>query len=220
MEALDELGVREQRLVYLVTYSRADLEKAPTRESFAEAVTVGWMQTTGVRVQQWVVAREMHANMTDSTSCKIFHYHMALKIEKRTRWLSVRNWLDEKYGMKVNFSSHHNTYYSAYKYTTKEDAEFTVSHGHPDLQSAIAPRTEKAISSNKQKRKAAKGSSGKEKKGRKRGLSVYDVAEYIQTKKIKSRLQLMSIAAEQNREGKRDLAMFICNRGSKTVDVR
>ena len=28
----------------------------------------------------------------------------------------------------------------------------------------------------------------------------------------------MSIAAEQNREGKRDLAMFICNRGSKTVD--
>ena len=207
MEALDELGVREQRLVYLVTYSRADLEKAPTRESFAEAVTVGWMQTTGVRVQQWVVAREMHANMTDSTSCNIFHYHMALKIEKRTRWLSVRNWLDEKYGMKVNFSSHH-----------KEDAEFAVSHGHPDHPSAIAPRTEKAISSNKQKRKAAKGSSGKEKKGRKRGLSVYDVAEYIQTKKIKSKLQLMSIAAEQNREGKRDLAMFICNRGSKTVD--
>ena len=92
MEALDELGVREQRLVYLVTYSRADLEK----ESFAEAVTVAWMQTTGVRVQQWVVAREMHANMTDNTSCNIFHYHMALKIEKRTRWFSVRNWLDEK----------------------------------------------------------------------------------------------------------------------------
>ena len=98
MEALHELGVREQRLVYLVTYSRADLEKAPTRESFAEAVTEAWMQTTGVRVQQWVVAREMQANMTDSTRCNIFHYHMALKIEKRTRWLSVRNWLDKKYG--------------------------------------------------------------------------------------------------------------------------
>ena len=71
MEALDELGVREQRLVYLVTYSRADLEKAPTRESFAEAVTVTWMQTTGVRVlQQWVVTRELHANMIDSTCSK------------------------------------------------------------------------------------------------------------------------------------------------------
>ena len=50
MEALDELGVREQRLVYLVTYSRADLEKVPTRESFAQAVTLAWMETTGVRV--------------------------------------------------------------------------------------------------------------------------------------------------------------------------
>lgn len=49
MEALDELAVREQRLVYLVTYSRADLEKVPTRESFAEAVTLAWMQTTVVK---------------------------------------------------------------------------------------------------------------------------------------------------------------------------
>ena len=175
------------------------------------------MKTTGVKVQQWVVVHEVHANMTDSTRCNIFHYHVALKIEKRTRWLNVRNWLEEKYGMKVNFSSHHNMYYSAYKYTTK-DAEFAVLHGHPDFQSAIAPRTEKAISSNKQKREAAKESSGKETKGRKRGFSVYDVAECIQMKKIKSRLQLMSIAAEQSREGKRDLAMFICNRGTKSVD--
>ena len=75
-------------------------------------------------------------------------------------------------------------------------------HGHPDLQSAITPRTEKAISSNKQKRKAARENSGKEKKGREGELSVNDVAEYIPTKKIKSRLQLMSIAAEQNREGR------------------
>ena len=37
-------------------------------------------------------------------------------------------------------------------------------------------------------------------------------------KKNKSKLQLMSIAAEQNREGKRDLAMFISNRGTKAID--
>ena len=104
---------------------------------------------------------------------------MALKIEKRTRWLSVRNWLDEKYGMKVNFISHHNTYHRAYKYTTKEDAVSRCHMGTQTFKVQFAPRTEKAISSNKQKRKAAKESSCKEKKGRKRGLSAYDVAEYI-----------------------------------------
>lgn len=54
MEESDQLSVREQRLVYLVTYSRADLEKVPTRKAFAEAVKEAWLKTTGVRVTQWV----------------------------------------------------------------------------------------------------------------------------------------------------------------------
>jgi len=52
MEESEQLTVREQRLVYLVTYSRADLEKVPTRKAFAEAVKEAWLKTTGVRVTQ------------------------------------------------------------------------------------------------------------------------------------------------------------------------
>ena len=55
-EVNDSLHNREQRLVYLVTYSRANVEKVVTREAFAEKVSLGWMEMTGVKVVQWVVA--------------------------------------------------------------------------------------------------------------------------------------------------------------------
>ena len=46
-------------------------------------------------LKQWGVSLEMQTNTADSTFANIFHYHMALKIQKRERWLSVRNLLDE-----------------------------------------------------------------------------------------------------------------------------
>lgn len=141
---------------------------------------------TGVKVVQWVVARELHADAGVSESNS--HYHMAMKLEKRARWLKVRQFLDDRYGIRVNFSAVHNTYYSAYKYATKEDDFCVHSEGHPDLSNARPPRTEKA---------------------------VYEVAQFIQAKNVKSRLQLLSIAASQNREGKTELVEFICNRGGK-----
>ena len=217
-EGGNEVQVREQRIVYLITYSRADLEKIPTRQTFAETVCQAFAETTNATVKQWVVSREMHANTTDSTSAIIFHYHMALKLEKRARWLSVRNLLDERCGVKVNFSSRHNTYYSAYMYTIKEDEECAISDGHPDLRQAKPPRTENAIAGKKRQARRRTNHSSAKRKGRKRGLSVYDVAQLIQAKKITSPLQLMGLASSQNREGITDLAEFICNRGSKVID--
>ncbi|CAB4031920.1 Hypothetical predicted protein, partial [Paramuricea clavata] len=55
-------------------------------------------------------------------------------------------------------------------------------------------------------------------KTRKRQLSVYEVSQLVVNKKIKSRLELLSFAQEQQREGKTDLVQFIANRGSKAVD--
>ena len=66
--------------MYLLTYSRADLEKVPTRDVFAEMVSLAWMKMAGVKVKQWVVARELHADAGASESHS--HYHMALKLEK------------------------------------------------------------------------------------------------------------------------------------------
>ena len=187
--------------MYLLTYSRADWEKVPTRDVFAEMVSLAWMEMAGVKVIQWVEARELHADTGASESHS--HYHMALKLEKRARWLKVRKFLDDGYGIKVNFSSNHNTYYSAYKYTTKEDRDCVHSEGHPDLENTPPPRTEYAIFGNK--RKAAR--SARVSKKRKRGMSMYEVAQFVQAKNVKSRLQLMSIAASQNREGKTDLRL-------------
>ena len=183
--------------MYLVTYSRASVEKVPTREAFAEKVSLGWMEMTGVKVVQWVVARELHADAGVSESNS--HYHMAMKLEKRARWVKVRQFLDERNSIRVNFSAVHNTYYSAYKYTTKEDEFCVHSEGHPDLSNAPPPRTEKAISGNKRK---AVGCTGGNKKKRKCGLSVYEVSQFIQTKNVQSRLQLLSIAASQNQKGR------------------
>ena len=96
------------------------------------------------------------------------------------------------FGTQVNFSDNYNTYYSAYRYVTKEDKDALHSTGHPDLSDA-APRTEQAISCRKGGRKKRRG------KGAER-LSVYDVCQIVQAKGITSRLQLICLAVQQNRE--------------------
>ena len=52
------LQTESQRLVYLITYSRIDATKFPTRESFSKAVLEGW-QNRGMQVLQWVVSLEI-----------------------------------------------------------------------------------------------------------------------------------------------------------------
>ena len=146
-----------------------------------------------------------------------YQFHMVIKLSKKARWLQVRNYLDEKFGIQVKFSDNHNSYYSAYRYVTKEDHEPLHSPGHPDLSDEI-PQTECAISS--RKRKAREKGKGLKKKQTKRSqrLSIYDVSQIVQNKGITSRLQFVCLAVEQNREGKCSLAQFIANRGSKAVD--
>lgn len=49
-------------------------------------------------------------------------------------------------------------------------------------------------------------------------MRTFDVCQLVQAKSISSRLELVSSAAAQVREGKTALAEFIANRGSKAVD--
>ena len=55
------LQAGRQRVVYLITYSRADVVKFPSKESFSNAVLQAW-QNFGVRVVQWVTCIEAHHN--------------------------------------------------------------------------------------------------------------------------------------------------------------
>lgn len=88
------------------------------------------------------------------------HYHMAVKLDRNRRWLTVRNYADKKHGLKLNFSSTHANYFSAWKYTTKDDKEYLKSECYPDLKNA--PQTQEASRA----RIAEIG--GNEKRGKKR----------------------------------------------------
>ena len=123
-----------QRVVYIITYSRADTEKF-RRETFGEAIIEAW-NSFNIEISHWVVSMEGHATTDADGDLNKYHFHMAVKLKKRGRWLQVKRYLSQKFHIEVHFSDRHNTYYSAYKYVTKSDLEAVHSVGHPDLTAA------------------------------------------------------------------------------------
>ena len=208
------LGKRVQRQVYLLTYSRADLSKFPSRESFAEAVVEVWREN-GKKILHWIVCREEHHDGDDAKYGH--HYHMAVKLDEKGRWLKVKRSFAALYKVQINFSDSHEAYYNAYSYLWKEDPEPLLSPGHPDL--TVPPRTVKATATLKENtRKRSILEEATASKSKRKRLTVFDVCQLIQEKGIKSRLELTRLAVIRNREGDSLLAQFIANRGSKAVD--
>ena len=72
MDSEDEMGRRDLRRVYLVTYSQADVEKFPTRNSFALAV-VAALSRASTKVIQWCCSLENHEKSWGPLSymCKV-----------------------------------------------------------------------------------------------------------------------------------------------------
>ena len=208
-ERSEALGSRQVRSIYLITYSRANEEIVPNRESFVQLVLDSFDNAdplTRCEILQWVCSQERHRDGA-------IHYHMAVKLNARRRWLKIRNYLDERHRVKVNFSARHSNYYSACQYTTKEDESYLQSDNHPDLTNTPAPNTSRAtemhtrLANGRRKRKKSSQS-----------LSVYDVSQIAVKNGIKTRLELLVLAQKQKSEGKLDLAQFIANRGSRVVD--
>ena len=55
----DNLELKEIRHVYLITYSRADTRKVPSRQRFAEIVLEAF-ESRGASVIQWACCKERH----------------------------------------------------------------------------------------------------------------------------------------------------------------
>jgi hypothetical protein len=180
----------------------------PTRESFVSIVQDAFT-ACNIQLLQWVCAKENHKQSG-------FHFHMTVKLSERHRWIRVRNYIAQKHRVNVNFSNRHDNYYSTWKYTTKEVLEYIQSKGHPDLTNAQPPQTTRASEAWRRGAKSGTTRRGGKAKTRKRQLSVYEVSELVVNKKIKSRLELLSFAQEQQREGKTDLAQFIANRSRRS----
>ena len=105
--------------VYLITFSQCDSSEL-SRVQFAELIVEAWHTCSRSKIIQWVVSLEAHENCGN-------RFHMAIKLSSPARWLKVRNFVDDKYGIKLNFSNSHTNYYTAYEYVVKEDPNFVQS---------------------------------------------------------------------------------------------
>ena len=168
-------GSPSHRSVYLITFSQCDSSEL-SRVQFAELIVEASHTCSRSKIIQWVVSLEAHENSGN-------HFHMAIKLSSPARWLKVRNFVDDKYGIKLNFSNSHTNYYTAYEYVVKEDPNFVQSANHPDFSNGKPPKTTKATCGRRKGPKTVKS------KKRKR-LAVFDVVQVIQAKKIQNRVEL------------------------------
>lgn len=204
----NELGDRQVRQVYLITYSQANEDVVTSREHFSEMVLAAYEKSlTAAKVLHWVCSQEYHQDGA-------IHYHFAVKLNKCHRWLSVRKHLATVNGINVHFSDNHYNYYSAWKYVTKEDGDAIQSPDHPDLGDGSSQQTEKASKAHHEMKRNQDGPSPR----KKTRLSSYDVSQIAVSRGIKTRLALLALANQQKAEGKTDLAEFIVNRGKRVVN--
>lgn len=206
-----------QRRQYLVTYSQADLNKFPTRETFGNAVVSCFGAAGKIGVEYWACCLEEHQETPG------YHYHVCVKLSGPKRWNSVKNALMMKHGVVVHFSETHDNYYSAYKYVCKTDKNVFESSNHPDLQTIGSPKTKQCMKSYKAKytkRKQTKENQENEntkKSKTPRRLSNLDVSEFLVENNIKSETELFAKASEQKEAGKKDLATFLLSRSPKSL---
>ena len=213
------------RSVYLITYSQADLLKFPSRNDFAEAVVRSFASVTA-NIVQWCCCRERHKKSGE-------HYHLALKLDRNQRWMKSKTFLRQEHGITVHYSSRHHNYYSAWRYVTKDDPDYTQSVGHPDLRNREEPRTS-AASRGKRAAAVLRVGTDEEELGedyedissdievqsrgrKKRKLTAFEVSQIITEKGIKTLRELQSLAYEQKKDGKTDLAEFLINRSPRVV---
>ena len=119
-----------------------------------------------------------------------YHYHMAIKLDRVKRWLSVRKLIESENGIRVNFSEHHSNYYGAWQYVTKDDKEFIESEDHPDLSDGHVPKTTAATVA---KRKSGENKENSMTTVKKKRFDVLDLADVIVRNKIKSKAQLLNL---------------------------
>ena len=160
---------------------------------------------------QWVCCRERHKHNGQ-------HYHMAVKLERIRRWISAKQYLEDKHGIAVNFSNTHDNYYSAWKYVTKEDEEVLQSADHPHLWNSKSPpphMVSRARASYGQLRyshdqnEQSELRSSKQKK--RKHMSAYELSQIIVENGITMQTELLAFADEQGGDGKTDIAEFVVN---------
>jgi len=203
----------------LVTYSKADMLRFPSREMFGQLVESAFNVGKGkVRVEYWACCLEQHEHTSGQ------HYHVSVKLSGHKRWNPVRIHLLENHGINVNFSESNASYYTAYKYVCKWDTDVFTSENHPHLKEIGSPKTKKCMHAyieNSQKRRSANVSNatteGACSTPKTKRLSCVDVSDFIVKHNVKTETELFAQASLQKEAGKKDLANFVMSRSSKAL---
>ena len=224
------------RRTYLVTYSRADLEKFPTRESFGQMVADHFNAGTAkAKVEYFACCLEHHDN-------GLPHYHVSLKLSGPKKWLRVKQSIHEKEGIVVNFGDKHDDYVMAFRYVCKKDPSPFLSATHEPLQQIKTPTTRRSSSSyrNKQKLKrksvdpggtpivgvsssasssrSSTSDNGKQPAKKPARTTNLEVSEFIDKHKISTLTQLYHVANIRKEAGEKDLMNFIFSRTEKQLE--
>lgn len=226
-----QMSDRATRQSFLLTYSRADLTRFPTREGFAQAVVEAFNSGNArAKVDYWVCAREPHELTTG------FHYHMAVRMSHPKRWNMVKRLLVENHGIVVNFSTTHNMYYYAYRYVTKTDSDFIRSDGHPPLETIGSPKTKKCVAESRRSSIAraeaspststtqhSESTASHQPQQRNSSakcprLDKFAVSKFIRKENIKDGDHLYNVAEQRSLAGNDDLARFCVSQARKSID--
>ena len=76
-----------QRLVYILTYSRADVSRFSTKRHFADAVVDAW-KSCGIEISHWVVSIEGHAVTDNDDEMNMFPLPYGFKTGKTRKMAS------------------------------------------------------------------------------------------------------------------------------------
>lgn len=188
------------RSVYMITYSKADLTKVPTKERFVELIFEAFHRTGTARIIQYICCIERHKDGAP-------HYHMCIKFDKQKKWKAARKYLADKKGINLNFRDTFSNYYAGYLYASKEDKEFILSDGHPNL--ANPPRTDAATEARRQ------GGA----RNRRRSFDALDLSDLIVREKIRTKIDLLRLCHKQKSEGKRDVACYVLSNIDRCVKM-
>ena len=192
----EAIGPRDVRKAYLITYSNANTELYD-REKFATIITTAFEACIrGSTVTQWACCLEQHKNGR-------YHFHMCVLLNKLQRWLKVKNYVKDKYGIVLHFSGH-GGYQTAFSYVKKDDKEYITSNNHPVN-----------VPSPKPKSATTKGTSRQQKKSKVKRLSNLDVSNIVLKHKLRSRIDLLAFAKCRCDAGDKRLYEFVLNRGDK-----
>ena len=208
----DELGKRQNRQVYFITYSKADMELFPTQNEFALAL-VDVIASLKLPLECWVASKEEHQDGS-------LHYHMTVKLSTQSKWLQIKKEFYNRHNVQLHFSCKTYGYAKAYQYTTKSSPPEWISHseGHEDL-TPIRVRTEHCMAANvqrgkqgeeKKRRAATAAGSSKDKTAQEpHDLRHKDVIKLVVDKKVGSYEHLQGMGEVRRRLGEWDLFNYL-----------